>query len=161
MTVRKYSVLAMVWFNIVLAAWLSVYMLYDPESWYYFIPGVTDTGLYNQHFIRDIGIIQGFIALAFLIGVRRLERRTELWGAATLWLIAHAVFHLWEVAVGICSASVIVRDFPAVSLPALFGIVATMWAWSQQNAPAGGGIFMPGSNGGSGKDRAGKLTAGN
>lgn len=124
----KNVVLAMVWFNVALATWLSVHMLYDPESWYFFVPGVTDTGFYNQHFIRDIGIIQGFVASAFVVGIFRQERRTELWGAATLWLIAHGAFHLWEVAVGICSASVIARDFPAVSLPALFGITAVVWA---------------------------------
>ncbi|EHK76361.1 hypothetical protein GOB46_22570 [Sinorhizobium meliloti] len=133
----KYLVLGMVWFNVVLAGWLSIHMLYDPEGWYYFVPGVTDTGFFNQHFIRDIGIIQGFVAAAFVVGIYRTERRIELWAAATLWLIAHGAFHLWEVAVGICSASVIVRDFPAVSLPAIFGIAATAWAWSQrQNAPA-------------------------
>jgi hypothetical protein len=131
MQVLKCSVLAMVWFNVVLAAWLSIHMLYDPEGWYYFVPGVTDTGFFNQHFIRDIGIIQGFIALAFAIGTFKIERRIELWAAATLWLIAHACFHLWEVAVGICSASVLVRDFPAVSLPALFGIAGTIWACTQ------------------------------
>ncbi|WP_457584855.1 hypothetical protein [Ensifer canadensis] len=76
----RYAVLAMVWFNVLLAAWLSAYMLYDPEGWYYFVPGVTDTGLYNQHFIRDIGIIQGFIALAFAIGWFSPGRRIELWG---------------------------------------------------------------------------------
>ena len=52
-----------------------------------------------------------------------------MWGAATLWLIAHALFHVWEVAVGICSPSVLVRDFPAVSMPALMGIALTTWAW--------------------------------
>jgi hypothetical protein len=36
--------------------------------------------------------------------------------------------HLWEVAVGICSPSVIPRDFPAVTLPALLGIGLTAWA---------------------------------
>ncbi|QFY63356.1 hypothetical protein FZ934_24045 (plasmid) [Rhizobium grahamii] len=128
MQIVKFCVLAMVWSNVILASWLALYMLYDPEGWYYFVPGVTDTGFYNQHFIRDIGIIQGFIALAFAIGTFKPERRVELWAAATLWLIAHACFHLWEVAVGICSASVIVRDFPAVSLPALFGIAGTVWA---------------------------------
>jgi hypothetical protein len=45
-----------------------------------------------------------------------------------LWLIAHAVFHLWEVAVGICSPSVIPRDCPAVTLPAIVGAVLTLWA---------------------------------
>ncbi|RVH91786.1 hypothetical protein CN074_23385 [Sinorhizobium medicae] len=131
MQALKYGIHAMVGFNVILAGWLSMHMLYDPEGWYYFVPGVTDTGFYNQHFIRDIGIIQGFIALAFAIGAFNVERRIELWAAATLWLIAHAVFHLWEVAIGICSASVIVRDFPAVSLPALFGIATTIWAASQ------------------------------
>lgn len=108
-------------------------MLYDPEGWYNFVPGVTDTGFFNQHFIRDIGIIQGFIALGFAVGAFKPVRRIELWGAATLWLIAHAFFHLWEVAVGICSASVLVRDFPAVSLPALFGIASTILASTRAN----------------------------
>ena len=126
----KVGILVAVTFNIVLCGWLAAFMLYDPEAWYYFVPGVTDTGFFNQHFVRDIGIIQGFIGLAFLIGIFRPERRVELWGAATLWLIAHAAFHLWEVAVGICSPSVIPRDFPAVSLPAIIGIVATFWAFS-------------------------------
>ncbi|WFT86780.1 response regulator [Rhizobium leguminosarum] len=134
MQIFRYFTLAMVWFNVVLAGWLSIHMLYDPEGWYYFVPGVTDTGFYNQHFIRDIGIIQGFIALAFAIGTFKPDRRIELWAAATLWLIAHACFHMWEVAVGICSASVLLRDFPAVSLPALFGIAGTLWACAQSKA---------------------------
>ena len=58
----------------------------------------------------------------------RPELRVVLWAAATLWLIAHAVFHLWEVAVGICSPSVIPRDFPAVTLPAIIGVALTIWA---------------------------------
>lgn len=136
MRISKIIIYAMVGFNVLLAAWLSLYMLYDPESWYYFIPGVTDTGMFNQHFIRDIGIIQGFIALAFVIGAWKPGRRVELWAAATLWLIAHAAFHLWEVAVGICSSSVILRDFPAVSLPAIFGIIATLWAIRQAVDPS-------------------------
>ncbi|NKM95875.1 hypothetical protein [Rhizobium leguminosarum] len=136
MQTLRFFILAMVWFNVVLAGWLSIHMLYDPEGWYYFVPGVTDTGFYNQHFIRDIGIIQGFIALAFAIGTFKSERRIELWAAATLWLMAHASFHMWEVAVGICSASVLLRDFPAVSLPALFGIASTVWACAQSK-PAG------------------------
>ncbi|NVP58303.1 hypothetical protein [Mycoplana rhizolycopersici] len=131
MQASKHIVYGMVGFNILLAAWLSLHMLYDPEGWYYFVPGVTDTGMFNQHFVRDIGIMQGFIALAFAVGLWKPHRRLELWAGATLWLIAHAAFHLWEVAVGICSSSVIIRDFPAVSLPAIFGVAATLWAYRQ------------------------------
>lgn len=115
----------------------GLFMLIAPKAWYYAVPGVTETGFFNQHFIRDIGIIQMFLGAAFGIGMIRPAHRLELWAGATSWLIAHAVFHLWEVAVGICSPSAILRDFPAVSLPALIGIAATAWAWSTRQPSAG------------------------
>jgi hypothetical protein len=43
-------------------------------------------------------------------------------------LSGHALFHFWEVAVGICEPSVIARDFPAVTLPAIIGLILTLWA---------------------------------
>jgi hypothetical protein len=112
----------------------GLFMLAAPLVWYDSVPGVTDTGFFNQHFIRDIGIIQLFLGVAFIVGLLRPERRIGLWVAATLWLSAHAVFHLWEVAVGICAPSVIPRDFPAVTLPALIGIALTLWAIRRSRA---------------------------
>ncbi|PNG27161.1 hypothetical protein CR492_05090 [Methylocella silvestris] len=106
----------------------GLFMLIDPLAWYALVPGVTDTGFFNQHFIRDIGLIQLFIGVAFGLGLYLPERRIGLWAAATLWLSAHALFHFWEIAVGICSPAVIPRDFPAVTLPAILGIVLTAWA---------------------------------
>jgi uncharacterized protein YjeT (DUF2065 family) len=128
------AVFIMVAFNSLFLSLNGLFMLIAPQVWYEFVPGVTDTGFFNQHFIRDIGIIQLFLGLAFGIGMFRPERRIGLWAAATLWLIAHAVFHLWEVAVGICSPSVILRDFPAVSLPAIVGAILTLWAIRQARA---------------------------
>ena len=122
------AVLIMVAFNSIFLSVNGLFMLIAPAQWYEFVPGVTDTGFYNQHFIRDIGIIQLFIGVAFGLGMLLPERRIGLWAAATLWLSAHAIFHFWEVAVGICSPSVIPRDFPAVTLPAILGIVLTLWA---------------------------------
>ncbi len=122
-------VLMLIAFNSLFLFGNGLFMLIVPKTWYDLVPGVTDTGFFNQHFIRDIGIIQMFLGAAFGIGLIRPEHRVGLWAAATLWLIAHAIFHLWEVAVGICSPSVIPRDFPAVTLPALIGIVLTAWAW--------------------------------
>ncbi len=104
-------------------------MLVAPMAWYDIVPGVTDTGSFNQHFIRDIGIVQMFLGAAFGIGMIQPAHRFDLWAAATLWLMAHASFHLWEVAVGISSVSSISRDFPAVTLPALIGVALTAWAW--------------------------------
>jgi uncharacterized protein YjeT (DUF2065 family) len=128
------AVLIMVAFNGLVLSANGIFMLVAPLTWYELVPGVTDTGFFNQHFVRDIGIIQLFLGVAFIVGLLRPERRIGLWAAATLWLIAHALFHLWEVAVGICAPSVIPRDFPAVTLPALIGIALTLWAIRRSRA---------------------------
>lgn len=106
----------------------GVSMLVSPEVWYVAVPGVTTTGPFNQHFLRDIGLIFLFLGGAFLLGAARPDLRVIFWAAPTLWLSGHALFHFWEVAVGICSSAVIPRDFPAVTLPAIIGLVLTLWA---------------------------------
>jgi hypothetical protein len=87
----------------------GLFMLYSPNDWYFAVPGVTTTGPFNQHFIRDIGLIFLFVGTAFLVGTSRPRFRLVLWATPTLWLWSHAVFHFWEVAVGICGPSVIAR----------------------------------------------------
>jgi hypothetical protein len=136
------AVVSMVTFNSLFLSANGLFMLVAPAVWYNAVPGVTDTGFFNQHFIRDIGIIQLFLGVAFGIGMIRPERRIGLWVAATLWLCAHALFHFWEVAVGICSPSVIPRDFPAVTLPAIVGIGLTVWAIRRTRA--GNTVFAHG-----------------
>lgn len=114
----------------------GAYMLYDPANWYFAVPGVTTTGPFNQHFIRDIGLIFLMVGTAYLTGAVKPMFRTVLWAAPSLWLSGHALFHFWEVAVGICSPSAMVRDFPAVTLPAALGILITLWAISDDRAAA-------------------------
>ena len=106
----------------------GVFMLAAPVDWYFAVPGVTTTGPFNQHFLRDIGLIFLLISAAFLYGAARPHVRVALWGAGTLWLAGHALFHIWEVAVGICGPSALARDFPAVTLPALVAAGLTIWA---------------------------------
>ncbi|UIJ45537.1 hypothetical protein LZK98_00800 [Sphingomonas cannabina] len=110
------------------------FMLLSPDGWYFAVPGVTTTGPFNQHFIRDIGIIFLFLGAAFLIGAFRPGYRIVLWSAATLWLACHALFHFWEVAAGICGPSALARDFPAVTLPALIGAALVLWALGDRRA---------------------------
>jgi hypothetical protein len=125
------AVLVMAGFNGLFLSVNGLFMLAAPLAWYELVPGVTDTGFFNQHFVRDIGIIQLFLGGAFLVGMLRPNRRLGLWSVATLWLLAHALFHFWEVAAGICAPSAIPRDFPAVTMPALFGIALVAWALRQ------------------------------
>ena len=112
----------------------GVFMLLAPEGWYLAVPGVTATGPFNQHFVRDIGIIYLFLGGAFLTGAARPEFRIVLWGAASIWLCCHALFHFWEVAVGICGTPALARDFPLVTLPGLIGIALTLWAVRDRRA---------------------------
>jgi hypothetical protein len=107
----------------------GAYMLVAPADWYFAVPGVTSTGPFNQHFLRDIGLIFVLIGAALGVGVVRRGERVTLWGAAGLWLSGHALFHWWEVAVGICGSDALARDFPAVTLPALITLALAMWAW--------------------------------
>ena len=79
----------MVAFNGIFLSVNGLFMLVAPLVWYDFVPGVTDTGFFNQHFIRDIGLIQMFLGAAFGIGMIRPASRVELWAAATSWSLAH------------------------------------------------------------------------
>ncbi|MGR4863348.1 hypothetical protein [Caulobacter sp. LARHSG274] len=114
----------------------GVFMLLAPEAWYFAVPGVTTTGSFNQHFLRDIGLIFLLIGAGFLAGAFQPRQRLLLWAVPTIWLTGHALFHFWEVAVGICSASAIPRDFPAVTLPAILGWLLTAWAFRARTAKA-------------------------
>ncbi|SEU01658.1 hypothetical protein [Stigmatella erecta] len=121
----------------------GLFMLVAPGTWYLAVPGVISTGPFNQHFVRDIGLVFLFLGTAFLVGAARPPARVFLWSAATLWLWGHALFHIWEVAVGICGPSALARDFPAVTLPAILAALLTLWARSStavQASPLADGV---------------------
>lgn len=112
----------------VAAVFNGLFMLAAPQEWYDSVPGVTSTGPFNQHFVRDIGLIYLLAGASFLAGAARARHRTALWAVPTVWLSGHALFHIWEVMVGISGHSAMARDFPAVTLPALIGLALTVWA---------------------------------
>lgn len=107
----------------------GIFMLALPEAWYFAVPGVTTTGPFNQHFLRDIGLIFVLIGSGFLYGAVRPGSRVLFWSMGAIWLSGHALFHFWEVAVGICGPEVLSRDFPAVTLPALIAIALSIWSF--------------------------------
>lgn len=118
------------------AAANGLFMLISPANWYFAVPGVTTTGPFNQHFVRDIGLIFVLVAIAMLTGLARPAARVPLWSAAALWLAGHALFHFWEVAVGICGPDGLARDFPAVTLPAILTTALALWAWRDATPPS-------------------------
>jgi len=106
----------------------GLFMLASPRGWYFTVPGVTMSGPFNQHFVRDIGLIFLLVSAGFLVGAWRPASRATLWAAATTWLVGHALFHVWQVAAGVSAPDALQRDFPAVTLPALIALALCWWA---------------------------------
>lgn len=100
----------------------GTFMTLAPEAWYWLVPGVPERGPFNQHFLRDIGINYMLIGAAFVCGALYPRQRLPLWAVPTAWLVGHALFHIWEVLVGICGPASLLEDFAGVTLPALLAL---------------------------------------
>ena len=109
----------------------GTYMLLASEAWYWAVPGVPDTGPFNPHLVRDVGFVYVVSGLAFAIGLLRPEHRAGLWSVAAAWHLCHALFHVWEVIVGICGPEALARDFLGVTVPSLLAAALAIWAWRQ------------------------------
>jgi hypothetical protein len=106
----------------------GTWQLVAPEGWYWAIPGVPDRGPFNQHFVRDIGIVYALTGIGLIMGAVRPGQRFGYWWAPTLWLVGHALFHVWEVMVGICGPASLIQDFAGVTFPALITLALLLYA---------------------------------
>jgi len=106
----------------------GTWQLVAPEGWYWAIPGVPDRGPFNQHFVRDIGIVYALAGVGLILGAVRPRQRFGYWWAPTFWLAGHALFHVWEVVVGLCGPASLVQDFAGVTLPALLALILLVYA---------------------------------
>ena len=100
----------------------ATWQLAAPEGWYWAIPGVPDRGPFNQHFVRDLGIIYALSGAGLILGALRPAQRFGYWWAPTVWLVGHALFHVWEVLAGLCGPASLLQDFAGVTLPALISL---------------------------------------
>jgi uncharacterized protein YjeT (DUF2065 family) len=101
-------------------------MLSAPQFWYGAVPGVTETGPFNSHFVRDIGL--GFLsagsALSLAAWYPVIAR--PLVAVASVFLLGHALLHLVEMVVHGSEAGHAARDITLIVLPALLPLVVFM-----------------------------------
>ena len=102
-------------------------MFFTPETWYGMVPGVPDTGPFNAHFIRDIGLIYATLSVALILAlsVRRLLYPLTL--LPCIWVGLHAGLHLWDIAADRLPLEHLLIDLPGVFAPALLHGVLSWW----------------------------------
>ena len=100
----------------------GLWMIAAPFHWYAAIPGVAATGPANPHFIRDIGCAYLVTALALLWLAAAPE---QAWPAALfggVFLLLHALVHVWDTATGLESLHRLMAEIPTVILPAFLAL---------------------------------------
>ena len=95
-------------------------MLLVPYGWFMRVPGVVETGPFNDHFVRDVGAT--YLACAVGLAWAALDPRRGTSGAvvAAAFLIVHAAIHVITPFCGTAPPWLLLaRDFPGVFLPAI------------------------------------------
>jgi len=102
-------------------------MLAAGRWWYGAVPGVTATGPYNPHFVKDIGAAYLVVGAAFAwLAWRGTAAAKGACAAAAAFLALHGLVHIADAASDPGGLADLVRDFPGVFLPAL---LAAWLAW--------------------------------
>lgn len=105
----------------------ALFMLAAPQSWYQTIEGVPNTGPYNVHFVRDIGMAYLTQAVLLFWAAWRIERAFPLVLAVALFLGLHALLHFWDIAEERLPVSHLLIDLPGVFLPAVLALGLAFW----------------------------------
>ena len=98
----------------------ALLMLAVPAAWYAAVPGVTQTGPFNPHFVRDIGAAY-LVAAAALIWFAASPKAQSAVQAGAAFLTLHALVHLWDAVAGREHAHQLI-DLATVFLPSVLAI---------------------------------------
>ena len=94
-------------------------MLFAGLWWYGIVPGVTATGPYNPHFVRDIGsayVVAGGALGAYIAWPRAAWSAVV---ASAAFQLLHVGVHIFDAVCGTKPLADIARDFAGVYAPAL------------------------------------------
>jgi hypothetical protein len=101
----------------------GVAMLAAGRWWYGATPGVTETGPFNPHFVKDIGAAYLVVGVAFAwLALRPSMAARGAAAAAAGFLALHAGVHLADAIGAPHGLADLARSFPGVLLPALLAL---------------------------------------
>lgn len=120
MSARRDAIFWLLVFVAVTSAANALWMLADPAHWYSDLPAaVPDTGPYNEHFVRDIGVAFVTMAVAFGWAAFVPRWRPPLVAVGTVFFAGHALLHAFDTLRGALDGDHWLLDLPAVYLPAV------------------------------------------
>jgi hypothetical protein len=97
----------------------GVAMLAAAWWWYNHVPGVTATGAFNWHFVRDIGATYLTTSLGLGWFAWRPAQGWPALVAAAVFLVLHAFIHVFDATCSKTGLADLIRDLPGVYLPAI------------------------------------------
>lgn len=104
----------------------GIWMVLHAWSWFEWIPGVSDTGAANAHFIHDVGIAFVVCALGLFWCAKNLAQARPVYLGVTLFIAGHALGHVVEILAGLLPHSHWLIDIPLVFLPAILLVLAAL-----------------------------------
>jgi hypothetical protein len=99
----------------------ALLMLAVPAAWYAAVPGVTQTGPFNPHFVRDIGAAY-LVAGAALLWFAASPKAQSAAQAGAAFLTLHALVHLWDAAAGREHAHQLLIDLVTIFVPSALAV---------------------------------------
>jgi len=102
-------------------------MVFAPRFWYATVPGASETGPFNPHFIPDIGIAFLAAALGTALAIRSTgTARLAVLAPAALFLGGHAVLHIVELS---HHGEAVLRDTAMIVVPGLLPVALLGFCW--------------------------------
>ena len=109
----------------------GVAMLFAGLWWYGVVPGVTATGPYNPHFVRDIGATYLAVTTALVAYAWRPRQAWPALVPAAVFLTLHSAIHVFDAVCGTRPLADTARDFAAIHLPTLITLGLALAAGRQ------------------------------
>jgi len=109
----------------------GAWMLAAPRAWYLGLPAaVPDTGPFNAHFVRDLGVVYVVMSLGLAWCALHPDRCRPVHIGLTLLLGGHALLHVGDILAARLPSSHWLVDAPLVFAPAvLFALLAAPPVW--------------------------------
>jgi hypothetical protein len=105
----------------------ALWMLASPTSWFDTIPGVAHTGPFNVHLVRDVGCAYLTMGLLLALAARWRRGGFALLIAVAIFMVLHALLHVWDVLAGRLPMSHTLTDLPLVFLPGVLTVGLAFW----------------------------------